>query len=68
MNLEERYNASAFNSKKSAYAGKTQFATDRSDLNIDKVPSRYNVNGALADGKDRSKLNIDQIPSKYAPK
>jgi len=68
MNLEERYKSSAFNNKKSAYAGQTQFNSDRSDLNIDKIPAKYNVNGALGDGSDRSKLNIDKTPSKYAPK
>jgi hypothetical protein len=68
MNLEDRYNASALNSKNSAYKGTTQFAKDTSKLNVDKIPSRYNLVSALAAAKDTSKLNIDQIPSRYSPK
>ena len=68
MNLEERFQSSTYNRAGSAYAGKTQFNKDTSDLNVDKVPSRYNVKGTFANGKDQSKLNIDQLPSKYSPK
>lgn len=68
MNLEDRYKASTYNSKQSNYSGKTQFGSDTSGLNIDKIPSKYNINGSLGDGADRSKLNIDKTPSKYAPK
>lgn len=68
MNLEERFKSSALNKNTSAYAGKTQFGTDKSGLNIDKVPSKYNTKGTFANGKDQSKLNIDKLPSKYAPK
>lgn len=68
MNLEERFKSSSMNKASSAYAGKTQFGTDKSKLNIDKVPSKYNTKGTFANGKDQSKLNIDKLPSKYAPK
>ena len=68
MNLEDRYKASSLNSRGVVYNGTTQFAKDTSKLNVDKVPSRYNLAGAIAAAKDTSKLNIDKIPSKYAPK
>jgi hypothetical protein len=68
MNLEERYNASALNSRNSAYNGTTQFAKDTSKLNIDRIPSRYNLAGAIAAAKDTSRLNLDQTPSRYSPK
>jgi hypothetical protein len=65
MNLEERYNASALNSRNTAYNGTTQFANDTSKLNVDRIPSRYNLAGAIAAAKDTSKLNVDRIPSRY---
>ena len=68
MNLEDRYKASSLNSKGVVYNGSTQFANDTSKLNIDRIPSRYNLAGAIAAAKDTSKLNLDQIPSKYSPK
>jgi hypothetical protein len=68
MNLEDRYNASALNSKNSAYNGATQFAKDTSKLNIDKIPSRYNLASAIAAAKDTSRLNLDRTPSRYSPK
>jgi hypothetical protein len=68
MNLEDRYRASALNATRTAYNGTTQFANDTSKLNIDRIPSRYNLASAIAAAKDTSKLNIDQIPSKYSPK
>lgn len=68
MNLEDRYKASSLNSKGAVYNGSTQFVKDTSKLNVDKVPTRYNLAGAIAAAKDTSKLNLDQIPSKYSPK
>ena len=68
MNLEDRYKASALNSKNSAYNGTTQFINDTSKLNIDRIPSRYNVDKGLSAGADTSNLNLDRTPSKYAPK
>ena len=68
MNLEDRYKASSLNSKGAVYNGSTQFAKDTSKLNIDKIPTRYNLAGEIAAAKDTSKLNLDRIPSRYSPK
>jgi hypothetical protein len=68
MNLEDRYRASALNATRTAYNGMTQFLQDTSKLNIDRIPSRYNVDAGLSTGADTSNLNLDRTPSRYAPK
>lgn len=68
MNLEDRYKASALNATRTAYNGMTQFLRDTSKLNIDRIPSRYNVDKGLSTGADTSNLNLDRTPSRYAPK
>jgi hypothetical protein len=69
MTLEERLKASKYNNLNATkYSGFTQFVSDTSKLNVDQIPSKYNVGGKLGKLKDTSKLNVDQIPSKYAPK
>lgn len=68
MTLEERLKASNKNINPSQYSGNTKFNLDRSKLNVDKIPSKYNTAGKIASLKDLSKFNVDGKPSKYAPK
>lgn len=69
MTLEERYKASNSNYTPGKYSGMSGQLTDHSKLNIDRVPSKYDVKSRLATkGPGASKLDVDIIPSKYAPK
>jgi hypothetical protein len=69
MTLEERYKASSDNIKSDMYSGMTKFLKDTSKLNIDRIPTKYDVTSRLATkGSKASKYDIDSVPSKYAPK
>lgn len=69
MTLEDRYSASNKNTRNTAYSGVSNFLKDTSKLNIDRIPSRYNVQGNLVNfAPNSSKLDIDRIPTKYFPK
>ena len=51
------------------YSGMTKFLKDTSKLNIDRIPTKYDVTSRLATkGSKASKYDIDSVPSKYAPK
>ena len=65
MNLEDRYKSSGKGKNISKSDLATKFTTDRSKLNIDAIPTKYNVNGKIASLGDTSRLNIDITPTKY---
>jgi hypothetical protein len=65
MKLEDIYKSSKANLKPSIYSGQSAQLVDHSKLNIDAVPSKYNLAGKIVKIKDPSKLNIDRIPTKY---
>ena len=65
MKLEDIYKSSKANLKPSIYSSQSAQLVDRSKLNIDKVPSKYNVAGKIVTLKDASKYNIDGTLTKY---
>ena len=67
MNLTDRYIASNKNIQPIQYTGATRFNQDRSNLNIDASPVRYNTAGQLVSAGDTSNLNIDGTPVRYNP-
>lgn len=67
MNLEMRYNESSKNVSFSKYNKQTKFNIDRSILNIDTIPTKYDRAGKLFTAGDTSNLNIDVQPVKYKP-
>jgi hypothetical protein len=67
MNLETRYLQSDKDINPIKYNKMTKFNVDRSILNIDTMPSKYNTKGKLYTAGDTSNLNRDVIPPKYNP-
>jgi len=65
MKLEDLYKSSKANLKPSIYSSQSAQLVDRSKLNIDKVPSKYNVAGKIVALTDASKYNVDGNPTKY---
>jgi len=65
MKLEDLYKSSKANLKPSIYSSQSAQLVDHSKLNIDKVPSKYNLAGKIVKIKDPSKYNIDGTPAKY---
>lgn len=67
MNLEMRYNESSKNVNFSKYNKQTKFNVDRSNLNVDAIPTKYDRAGKLFTAGDTSNFNIDSQPVKYKP-
>ena len=65
MKLEDIYKSSKANLKPSIYSGQSAQLVDHSKLNIDAVPSKYNLAGKIVKIKDPSKYNVDGNPAKY---
>jgi hypothetical protein len=64
MTLEELYKANK-SIGSTRYTGGSNFTSDKSNLNIDRIPSRYSMTGKLYTAGDTSKLNVDGISKKY---
>ena len=65
MKLEDIYKSSKANLKPSIYSSQSAQLVDRSKLNIDKVPNKYNLAGKIVKIKDPSKYNSDGNLTKY---